>query len=419
MRLGEMETFRNNVSAGRKKFSLLRSVRWVMMVCLLAAPLVMVAQRQDGRGSATGNEQNQPNAQQNQQNQQTQPEDGGPNNNTGVMAIPKKTAPEETAPPPPPPPPVKNPPGLQNYSLRVDVPIVNVDVSVVLDKNKEFVTGLHPDNFRVFEDGVEQKIASVKVTQTPITAVLLLEFAANNWYFINDMQQASYYFLQQLRPQDYIAVVTYDMRTQILTDFTQNKQLVAQAINSLQIPGFSDTNMFDALYQTLDRLSRVDGRKYVILISSGRDTFSKINLDQILAKVKATPNVTIFSIGTGQYIREMADASGRMGPVTRMNYLQADNQLSTFARMTGGLSFFPMMQGQLPDIFHQINDSIRNQYVVSYHPSNTRMDGTYRKIKVELVDNEGRPLRMQDQKHRNLKYDIIARDGYKAAQEVQ
>ncbi|MHB1021691.1 MAG: VWA domain-containing protein [Acidobacteriaceae bacterium] len=407
--------FRKRISAGMHAIGVGRSLRWALVLCMLSAPLAVLAQQGSSNNASSPGQQQQPAAQQNQ----TPPEDGGPNNDTGVMAIPKKTQPEETAPPPPPPPPVKNPPELQNYSLRVDVPVVNVDVSVVLDKNKQFVRGLKPDNFRVYEDGVEQKISSVKVTQTPITAVMLLEFAANSWYFINDMQEASYYFLQQLRPDDYIAVVTYDMRTQILTDFTKNKQVVAQALNSLQIPGFSETNLFDALYQTLDRLSRIQGRKYIILISSGRDTFSKINLDQILAKIKATPNVTIYSIGTGQYVREMADASGMMGPVTRMDYLQADNQLNTFSRMTGGRAFFPMLEGQLPDIFHEINDSIRNEYIVSYRPSNTRMDGTYRKLKVMLVDNEGKPLKMQDEKHHNLKYDVIARDGYKAAPEVQ
>ena len=353
--------------------------------------------------------------------QDQQPEAGGPAGDNGAIAIPKKK--DKSDEPPPPPAPadrkVVNPPELNNYSLRVDVPVVNVDVSVVLDKNHQFVRGLKPGNFRIYEDGVEQKINTVQIAQTPITAVMLLEFAANSYYFIYDMQTAAYSFFQQLKPEDYVAVVTYDMHTQILTDFTKNKQVVADALNSLVIPGFSETNLFDALYETLDRLSRIEGRKYIVLISTGRDTFSKINLDKILAKVKATPNVTIFSVGTGQYVREMADASGMMGPIHRMDYLQADNQMATFARMTGGMSFFPMLEGQLPDIFHQINDSIRYQYVVTYKPSNTRTDGTYRKLKVELVDNEGKPLRMQDEKNKPLKYDIIARDGYKAKQTVE
>ena len=90
--------------------------------------------------------------------------------------------------------------------------------------------------------------------------------------------------------------------------------------------------------------------------------------------------------------------------ITRMDYLQADNQMKTFAQMTGGLSFQPMFQGALPDIFSQINDSIRNQYVLTYRPTNTKNDGSYRKIKVYLVDNEGKPLKMADEKGKPLKY---------------
>lgn len=351
------------------------------------------------------------------------PEAGGPAGDNGAIAIPRKKENGDAATPPPPPAPaerkVVNPPGMDNYSIRVDVPVVNVDVNVLLQKNKEFVRGLKPENFRVLEDGVPQRITDVKVTQTPITAVMLLEFAANNYQFVYDMQTSSYYFFRQLRPDDYIAVMTYDMQTRIVSDFTKNKEVVAQALQSLMIPGFSETNIFDALYETLDRLSRIEGRKYIVLIGTGRDTFSKITLDTILAKVKATPNVTIFTISTGQFLLQMADAANMMGSITRMNYLQADNQMQTFARMTGGLHFAPIFEGQLPDVFHQINDAIRNEYIVTYRPTNTRTDGTYRKLKVELVDNEGQPLRMQDEKGKPLKYDIIARDGYRAKQTVE
>ena len=82
--------------------------------------------------------------------------------------------------------------------------------------------------------------------------------------------------------------MTYDLRTHILCDFTNNKDMVAQSLQSLIIPTFSDTNLFDALYETLDRVCRIEGRKYIILIGSGRDTFSKLTLDKILARVKAT-----------------------------------------------------------------------------------------------------------------------------------
>jgi VWFA-related protein len=355
--------------------------------------------------------------QQQQQPDQSGPDSGGPGADNGAIAIPKK-AEKPDVPPPPPEPKVKNPPGLTNFSLRVDVPEVTLDVGVILQKTHEFVPNLQPVNFRVYEDGVPQKVVGFQRIRAPITAVLLCEFASTNYRFVYDMRNAAYSFAQQLQPDDYVAVVTYDLKTQILTDFTQDKRLVYESLNTLVIPGFRETDMFDAVYSTLDRLSRIEGRKYVILIGSGYDSFSKINLDKVLAKIKATPNVTIFSVGTGQAARITGNArTGMFGP-KEIDYLQADNQMSTFARMTGGMSFFPRFAGEMPDIFHSINDSIRNQYVLTYTPTNAKQDGSYRKIRVELVDNEGQPLKMQDEKHHPLKYDLITRDGYKAKQQV-
>jgi VWFA-related protein len=355
--------------------------------------------------------------QQQQPPDQSGPDSGGPGADNGAIAIPKK-AEKPDVPPPPPEPKVKNPAGLTNFSLRVDVPEVTLDVGVILQKTHEFVPNLQPVNFRVYEDGIPQKVVGFQRTKAPITAVLLCEFASTNYWFVYDMRNAAYSFAQQLQPDDYVAVVTYDLKTQILTDFTQDKRLVYESLNTLVIPGFRETDMFDAVYSTLDRLTRIEGRKYVILIGSGYDSFSKINLDKVLAKIKATPNVTIFSVGTGQAARITGNArTGMFGP-KEIDYLQADNQMSTFARMTGGQSFFPRFAGEMPDIFRSINDSIRNQYVLTYTPTNAKQDGSYRKIRVELVDNEGQALKMQDEKHHPLKYDVITRDGYKAKQQV-
>lgn len=345
-------------------------------------------------------------------------DDSGPDTSDAVV-LPKKNT-EEAPPPAPAEEKVANP-NNETFSMRVDVPIVNLDVDVLLDKTHQFVPGLKADNFLITEDGVEQRVTSIKMAKTPITAVMLLEFASNSYWFINDMQNAAAAFFRTLQPEDYIAVATYDMRTHILCDFTNNQQTIAEALQSLMIPGFSETNEFDALYETLDRLTRVEGRKYIILISSGRDTMSKITLDKMLAKIKATPNVTIFTISTGGMVREMSGGGGMgMGGAARhMDYLQADNEMRTFAEMTGGMWFEPIFQGALPDVFSQINESIRNQYVLTYRPTNQKNDGTYRKLKVYLVDNEGKPLKMQDEKGKSVKYSVISRDGYKAKLPVE
>lgn len=344
------------------------------------------------------------------------PEAGGPQGDIGPIAVPKKT-PEE-AKPVDRPAKVKNPEGLEDFSLRVNVPLVNVDVSV-LTKDGQFIPGLKKENFRVLEDGVPQPITNFNQTEAPITATLLVEFANTNYNFVYDMLNAAYTFTGSLKPEDWIAVISYDMKPQILVDFTQDKRAVAGALNTLRIPGFSETNMFDALYDTMDRMEGIDGRKYVVLISSGRDTFSKLTFDKMMNKVKASSNITIYAVGTGQAAREYYDARGAMGPISRLDYLQADNQMKTFAQMTGGKAYFPRFQGEMPEIFRDIAQTIRNQYTIAYHPTNSKQDGSYRKLKVELVGPDGSPLRVQNEKGKPLKFQVIAREGYRAKQVVE
>jgi VWFA-related protein len=352
---------------------------------------------------------------------QASPDAGGPSGDPGVIAVPKKKESTEDATPPPPAPAertVKNPVGMPSASIRIEVPEVSVDVGVLLEKTHQFVPGLKPSNFRVYEDGVEQKVVGFKRVEAPITALMICEFASprnpnsySGYMLIRDMRNSAFAFAEQLRPQDYVALMTFDMRNQIQLDFTQDKKELLQAIDSLRVPGFSETNLFDALAEGLDRLSRVEGQKYIILVASGRDTFSKLTLDKIYKKVKESQNTTIYTISTGGMMRAMGNDSITM--------LQADNEMKTFSGLTGGASYFPRFQGEYGDDFGQINQNIRSKYQLVYHPSNAKQDGTYRKLRVALVDDEGKPLQMQDEKHKPLKYDIIARDGYRARPEVE
>lgn len=353
---------------------------------------------------------------------QTSPDSGGPTGDNGSIALPKKKESEEPPPPAPAEPKVKNPEGAGNFSLRIEVPEVTVDVGVILEKTHQFVPNLKPNNFKVFEDGIEQKISGFKRVEAPITALLLCEFAGSNYtYAFNyDMLNAAYSFAQQLRPQDYVALMTFDMRTHIITDFTQDKRQVYDAINTLRVPGFNERNLFDALYEAEDRLSRIEGRKYIILVASGRDTFSKLTFDQILKKVKNTPDITIYTISTGGALRAITEGGPGFGQQMRdIDYLQADNEMKTFSKLTGGDFYQPRFQAEFPEIFADVNKNIRSKYQLVYHPSNPKQDGTYRKLRVELVDDEGKPLRFQDEKHKPLKYDIVARDGYRARPEVE
>jgi VWFA-related protein len=255
--------------------------------------------------------------------------------------------------------------------------------------------------------------------------LLLCEYAARGYAFRVDMLNAAWAFTQQLRPKDYVAMMTFDLNTHIVSDFTQDKQQILAGINQLgnevwMPAAFRETDLFDALNESLDRMSRIGGEKYIVLIASGVDTMSKLTLDEILKRVKASRDITIFTISTGGMLLAMTEGmGGMMGGMRDMTYLQAENQMKTFADLTGGMHYAPRFQGELPNDVKEINQNIRAKYELVYHPTNAKQDGTWRKIRVELVDDEGHPLRMQDEKHKPLKYEVIARNGYRARQEVE
>ncbi|MFZ1135832.1 MAG: VWA domain-containing protein, partial [Candidatus Korobacteraceae bacterium] len=351
---------------------------------------------------------------------QTPPEAGGPGGEVGPMAVPKKADSADDTPPPPKP---KKQPDIPEYSLHVEVPVVTVDARVVMKDGRPLALppNVAKDHFKIWEDGVPQKIQTVTQSEAPITAVLLVEFAATNYNFMYDAMNASYMFAANLKPIDWVAVVQFDMKSHILVDFTQDKQAIFGALNTLRIPTFSETNLWDAMYDTLDRLDRIQGHKELVIVASGRDTMSHMTFDKILKKVKSTPNVTIYTITTGEAMRIMEEARYGNNPnfgAANMDYIMADNQMKTFAQLTGGHWYAPRFMGELPADFKEIAQSIRNQYTITYQSSNPKQDGTYRKLRVELVGPDDKPLTIKDEKNHDLKYQIVARDGYTAQHEV-
>lgn len=316
----------------------------------------------------------------------------------------------------------ENTPKQGSPTFRSDVNTVQVDVAI-LDNKGRFIPNIPRGNFRVLEDGVPQQVTNYGMGEAPMTVAMVIEFSnlfqgywTETWY---QTLTAAYGFLETLKPEDYVAVVAYDMRPEILADFSTNKQNAYEAMQRLRIAAFSESNLFDALTDTADRMSGIEGRKAIVLIASGIDTFSKITYDKARKSLQ-TAGVPIYAIGLMQAVREWYDARGMMGSIQRMDFLQADNQMRTFSKETGGQAYFPRFYGEFPGIFRAISDSLRNQYSLAYQPTNTARDGSYRKIKVELVNpatNE--PLRIVDEKGKPLKYQIIAKAGYTAPREVE
>ncbi|MDP9169325.1 MAG: VWA domain-containing protein [Acidobacteriota bacterium] len=305
-----------------------------------------------------------------------------------------------------------------DVNFKADTSLVTVDVAV-LDNKGNPIPQIPRGNFRILEDNVPQTISTFNVGQAPITVALVVEFSnryqsywSQGWY---ETLQASYGFTQTLRPDDYIAIIAYDLRTEILADFTNDKSKISEAMSRLRIPGFSESNMFDALSDTADRMSKIEGRKAIVLVTSGIDTFSRITYDKARKSLQDS-GVPVYSIGILQLTREMAEARG----ANTIDFLQGDNELRTFAKETGGQAFFPRFLQEMPNAFAQINQAMRNQYSLGYSPTNVAKDGTFRKISVQLVDPAtNQPLRVTDEKHKPIKYTVIAKKGYTAPRAVE
>lgn len=300
-------------------------------------------------------------------------------------------------------------PPQAGVSISVDVPVVTLDV-VAATQHGDLIPNLKKENFRVFDEGVPQAITNFAPTEAPITTVLLLEFSSRGLYeyiAYKGKYWASALF-PQLQQKDWVALETFDMKTRIEVDFTQNKDEVLEGLSRLYFPGFSESNVFDALLETTERLKDVKGKKSIILVASGVDTFSKHTLDQTMKALRGS-DVPIFCIGLGQ-----AYANFAHGGMQSMNLLQAQNQLTTFARETGGFAWFPQFDGEMPDIFRSVAAFLRHQYSLSFSPTSGGKDGKFHKVKVELVAPDGSPLSIVDQKGKKQKYQIYAREGYQA-----
>jgi Ca-activated chloride channel family protein len=312
------------------------------------------------------------------------------------------------------------PEGVATYST--DAVTVTVEVSV-LDNKGNFIPNIPAGNFRVLEDNVPQKISQVSKGEAPLTIAMVIEFSgrfqqvySEPWF---QTLQAAYGFVDSLKPEDYVAIVAYDLRPEILSDFSTDRSEAQDALSRMRFPGFSEANLFDALVDTAQRMQDIEGRKAILVISSGIDTFSKLNYGETRKAIQ-NAGVPIYAIGLMQAYRDILYSYGALSDSQNMDFLQADNQLRTFTKESGGVAFFPRFYGEFPQIYRNISEVLRSQYVLTYTPSNTARDGKFRKIKVDLVNPENnQPLLIKDQKNKPVKYQILAKPGYTAPKQVE
>lgn len=316
--------------------------------------------------------------------------------------------------------------------VSVTTNLVNVDAVVYNKKTGQPQLALGKDNFAIFVDGIKKDITNFATPEAPITVTLVVEYSKLTELFgymgsrgmeagQNEVIRPTAMFLSQfIKPEDYVSVIAYDLRPTPLTDFTNDPQRIQQVIRLLLMnsPAFTDTNLYDALKLTLiggrgdsvvlenskERTAEYSGmvavprdrRRAVLVVGSGLDTFSKINMDQA-RKIVQNAGIPIYIIGTGQMFQKLygdqlnpgLGANIRGIPMDRMTFLQADNTMKTFAKESGG-AFYPItFEGEIGNALSSINAMLRSQYSLGFSPGEER-DGKSHKIVVKVdVDGDG------------------------------
>ncbi len=287
---------------------------------------------------------------------------------------------------------------IEGEPITLTSELVTVPVVVFDKKSGRVYTSLKKENFTILEDDVKQSIVTFDGEESPLTLVMLLEYSRQiEWFREEVINPAGLFVTRFVRPGDYIAIVAFDIRPAVLTDFTDSGARLREAVYLLvrNLPAFSESNLFDALNfvlrgGTLDGvqysgLQEIEGRTAILLVAIGIDTFSKINFDQA-RRIVENAGVPIYAIGIGELAYLLLES--RLPPESRLTFLQAQNTLKTFAEVSGGRFYSVRFQGALPSVLDSISVMLRTQYTLGYVPTNTRREGKRRKIKV-LVDVDG------------------------------
>ena len=286
----------------------------------------------------------------------------------------------------------------------------------VEDPNGYFLPNIRRENFAVYEDGVRQKNTSVEVEHSSISVALLMELGGRYHELSKVLRQevprAGRQLLEVIGRDDRIAVFRYDERLQPLADFDQGHEVLDHIFDQVTTPSFSETNFYDALLETLNRMKGVRGRKAIILISSGVDTFSKTNYQQLsqAARDSAIPS---YVIGLGSIMRLEAAVYGEAAPFARIDWTAAQKQLEMLANVSGGRAYVLESSFAIAGIYDDIMENLRLRYVVTYVSSNPATSGPPRNIRVELVDPvTGNALKIRDSAGKIISASVFVQQTY-------
>jgi VWFA-related protein len=307
--------------------------------------------------------------------------------------------------------------------VRIDTNLVTVPVSV-LDRDGRYISDIRREQFNVFENGAEQKIAYFEATEKPFTVALLLDTSGSTFFHLWEIKEAAINFAKQLRPQDRVLIVTFDRLVMLLTEATNDLNVVTEVVQRNAITGFS-TRLYDAIDLVIKaRLNKIDGRKAIVLFTDGVDTASYQatyqsslreveELDALIYPIQydttdfvdaQTRTNTTIETTTIRSKNFPTRSSSRVtygnptasGPGTSIgDYKLADQYLHQLATKTGGRLYEANDRTQLSAAFSKIAAELSHQYSLGYYPQTTPQSGERREIRVR-VDQPNVAVRARD-----------------------
>jgi len=285
--------------------------------------------------------------------------------------------------------------------IKVDVNLVNV-LCTVRNKNNGLVGNLEKRDFTIFEDGKQQEIKDFsRETDVPITIGLLVDVSESQDRLIDVEKRAAYdFFSKVLRPKDEAFLISFGATADLLQDNTNSARLLQKGLDQLRlsvpsvgihpgpVPGqnVAGTILYDAVYLAADEKLKGDvGRKAIVVITDGVDTGSQISRDKSIEASQRADSI-IYSI----FYQDIAAYGGVFGGGGG-----GEAELRRMSGDTGGRVFHVDRRYTLDDVFKDLQDELRSQYAISYTPTNSKRDGTFRKLEVRAG---GKELKVQTRK---------------------
>ncbi len=285
----------------------------------------------------------------------------------------------------------QEPPLQQGPQLKVTVNRVNVGVTVT-DSRGEFVSGLHRNDFRIFDNDVEQPIADFLPVEEPAQFLLMIESGPSVFLFAKNHILAADALLTSVAPDDRVAIATYSRNPNLVIDFTADKSAARLALRSIDFhAGFGDLDLFSSTAAAIDELAPLPGKKTIVLLSTGLDTSPNVKWETLLAKLEIS-DVRIISVSLAGELRK-PDKKKKLTPEEKAGraelkkgFAEGDESLRQLSMATGGRVFFARSAKEFAKAYAEIADLLRHEYSLAFAP--TAFDGTVHTLRVE-VDRSG------------------------------